>query len=136
MKNKIKSHYELLEFLTNCSDKEKYIACTTPVIISNIFALSHIMQSIRNDLGTPIIITSGFRDVEHNNRVGGVRNSQHLNGSACDFVCPGVSDYRKLSERIDDLVQYDQMIVYDNFIHLSYNREYNRNQIIHKTKFT
>lgn len=132
MKNKIQSHFELLEFFHHCTPKEKFNGYTTPEVIENIFALSHILQSIRNDLGTPIVITSGYRDEEHNIRVGGVRNSQHLKGSACDFVCPGVSNYRKLSERIDDLVQFDQMIVYDNFIHISYNREYNRNQIIYK----
>lgn len=132
MKNKIQSHFELLEFFVHCSPKEKFNGYTTPEVIENIFALSHILQSIRNDLGTPIVITSGYRGDEHNKLVGGVRTSQHLNGSACDFVCPGVSNYRKLSERIDDLVQFDQMIVYDNFIHISYNREYNRNQIIYK----
>lgn len=132
MKNKIQSHFELLEFFVHCTPQEKFNGYTTPEVIENIFALSHILQSIRNDLGTPVIISSGYRDEEHNIRVGGVRTSQHLNGSACDFVCPGVSNYRKLSERIEDLVQFDQMIVYDNFIHISYNREYNRNQIIYK----
>lgn len=36
----------------------------------------------------PIVITSGYRSVTHNRRVGGARNSNHLRGLAIDVACP------------------------------------------------
>lgn len=35
----------------------------------------------------PIIITSGLRSIEKNKKVGGVADSSHLNGLACDLDC-------------------------------------------------
>lgn len=36
------------------------------------------LQALRDNLGGPIVITSGHRSVAHNRKVGGVSNSQHL----------------------------------------------------------
>jgi uncharacterized protein YcbK (DUF882 family) len=51
----------------------------------NIIRLARALQLIRNEVGRPITITSGYRSPEHNRRVRGAANSQHLLGTAADF---------------------------------------------------
>lgn len=55
-------------------------------IMENIKRLAENMQTIRDWLGKPIIITSGLRLPAHNAKVGGSSTSQHLFGEAVDFV--------------------------------------------------
>lgn len=42
------------------------------------------LQALRDRLGKPIILTSAYRSPEHNKRVGGAKNSYHLQGVAFD----------------------------------------------------
>lgn len=50
------------------------------------------LEALRIDFGKPMIVTSGFRSREHNERIGGAPNSQHLFGNAVDFVVTSSSD--------------------------------------------
>ena len=43
------------------------------------------LQRLRNRLGVPLIVVSAYRSPEHNARVGGARNSQHMQGIAFDI---------------------------------------------------
>jgi len=47
------------------------------------------LQELRDTLGTPIIINSGYRCFKHNAAVGGAKHSLHLNGMAADCGFPG-----------------------------------------------
>lgn len=49
------------------------------------------LQELRDYLGYPIIITSGYRCKKHNAKVGGVSNSQHMQGIAADIVVDGLT---------------------------------------------
>lgn len=97
----------------------------------------NVMDKIRTEYGMPIYITSGYRTPEHNKKVGGVANSQHIYGEACDFTG---RDFKRLLRIIDEmdnegLLNYDQLIIYRKrqFIHVSYrNESINRNQLIIK----
>ena len=44
-------------------------------------------QIIRDELGVPVRVNSGYRCAEHNKRVGGSPKSQHMNGNAADLSC-------------------------------------------------
>lgn len=44
------------------------------------------LQRLRDFIGKPIRITSGYRGHEHNAAVGGVPDSAHIYGEAADFV--------------------------------------------------
>lgn len=47
---------------------------------------------MRQKCGKPLIINSGYRCVEHNASVGGVKNSYHVLGEAADVAAPpGIS---------------------------------------------
>ena len=97
----------------------------------------NVMDKIQSEYGMPIYITSGYRTPEHNKKVGGVANSQHIYGEACDFTGRDFRRLLRIIEEMDDkgLLNYDQLIIYRKrqFIHVSYmNRSINRNQKIIK----
>ena len=97
----------------------------------------NVMEKIRTEYGMPIYITSGYRTPEHNKKVGGVANSQHIYGEACDFTGRDFRRLLRIIEEMDDkgLLNYDQLIIYRKrqFIHVSYrNESINRNQKIIK----
>lgn len=86
------------------------------------------LQPIRNRLGRPIIITSGFRNSEVNRLVGGASNSQHLTGQAADFIVRGMTP-KQIIEAIQKMnIEYDQLInEHDQWTHISFNKGHNRN---------
>lgn len=51
--------------------------------------LVDLLDAIRERLGAPVYILSGYRCPEHNEAVGGVSNSQHVLGTAADITCDG-----------------------------------------------
>lgn len=117
---KLSPHFKLSEFT-----KSYYVTTTFPNIptASALICLTHlcinVLEPLRDKIGKPLIINSGFRIKEINDKVGGVRNSQHLLGQACDIR------YDKPQELIDIIVNcripFDQLIKYDNMVHVSYN---------------
>lgn len=44
------------------------------------------LNNARHTAGIPFKITSGYRSITHNKEVGGVQNSSHLCGKACDIA--------------------------------------------------
>ena len=44
-------------------------------------------QTIREELGVPVKVNSGYRCETHNARVGGVKGSFHTKGLAADLSC-------------------------------------------------
>ena len=60
------------------------IACKgTGKVLVNEDALDK-LQALRERLGKPLILTSAYRSPEHNRRVGGAKNSKHMEGIAFD----------------------------------------------------
>ena len=99
------------------------------------------LEPLREELGLPMVITSGFRTKTLNDLLAhSSKRSQHMQGQAADFyVAPGQSGLSRrellikafrliiTSEQID----YDQLILYPSFIHVSYvSRERNRRSIL------
>lgn len=113
-----------------------YATCN--YIKSNVWLLCNaLLDIIREAYGKPIYINSGYRTPEHNKRVGGVSNSQHLTGEACDFTGKDFKRLWRIINELDDkgIISYDQMIIYRKrrFIHISYkSSDENRNQKIIK----
>ena len=86
----------------------------------NVKALvSEVLDPVREKLGMPVVVNSGYRCEKHNKDVGGVRNSQHLRGEAADVSC---ADLSRLKALIIENGKFDQLITYPTFLHVSYKR--------------
>lgn len=97
--------------------------------------VDHVLDPIRERLGVPVRITSGYRCKALNELVGGKDSSQHLAGYAADFTIDGLTphDYKRLAYWCADHLEFDQMIVYPKrkFIHVSYvSPESNRHEVL------
>jgi zinc D-Ala-D-Ala carboxypeptidase len=95
----------------------------------------NVLQPLRDAISVPIGIDSGFRNYEVNHAIGGAKNSQHTEGKAADIV---TSEF-KPSEVIKKVKQLnlpvDQAILeFDEWVHLSYNKDGNRNQFLYAAK--
>ena len=89
------------------------------------------LQPIRNKLGKPMIITSGYRCEELNNKIGGVKNSQHTKGQAVDFKVKGMTVKEVINFIVDNGFEFDQLInEHDMWVHISYTKGKNRKQVL------
>lgn len=89
----------------------------------------HCLQPIRDKLGKPMIITSGYRNSQVNKLVGGASNSQHTKGQAVDFNVQGMPVSRVIEYIKTMDIEYDQLInEYNSWVHISYNKGHNRKQ--------
>lgn len=66
-------------------------------------ALVQLLQALRDKGGRPLVITSAYRTVAHNTKVGGVANSQHLYGRAADIRMDGIPP-QQLAEWAEELM--------------------------------
>ena len=121
--------------------KEKEFVCRCcgelpPLAQANVRALvANVLDPVREKLGKPIVVNSGYRCKEHNLEVGGVTNSQHLVGEAADIVPVHGSwlTVQDLANAIKENGKFDQLIAYPTFLHVSYKRSgVNRHQILKK----
>ena len=51
----------------------------------NVIELIDNLNVLRQELGSPLYVNSGYRSPEHNKNIGGSINSQHLTGKAADI---------------------------------------------------
>jgi zinc D-Ala-D-Ala carboxypeptidase len=69
----------------------------------------NILQPVRDHFG-PVTITSGFRSPTLCVKIGSSVNSQHTQGCAADFECPG-KDNAEVADWIYKNLDFDQMIL-------------------------
>lgn len=81
-------------------------------IIKNLVKVTEFLQVIRNELHLPIIVTSGYRSKEVNDKVGGVYSSYHCKGLAADIKCKDMD--KLLSVLHSHLMEIDQLGIYYN----------------------
>ena len=139
-------HFKLREFTESATAMKHGIDNRpTPEVVENLRRLcTHTLEPLREKLGLPIVITSGYRTKELNDIiVHASRKSQHMSGQAADFhVAQGpvqgsrvqgsrellIQAFRLIIE--DESIDFDQLIIYPTFIHVSYvSQERNRHQI-------
>ena len=82
-------------------------------------------------------VTSGYRCDKLNEKVGGVRGSQHTKGQAVDLalVIPGKTIKESIKELYNFVaitLPFDQLIIYPTFVHVSYKAVNRRMEIINK----
>lgn len=98
---KLTRNFALEEFA--CRDG----ACVPNDLVANVSRLAAQLQALRDHLGMPIVITSGYRTPEWN-AGRGVSRSRHLTAEAADFRVKGV-DVVDLARAVDELVAARRM---------------------------
>lgn len=101
----------------------------TDQVVENLRLLCvHVLQPLRDHLGYPLKVNSGYRCRSVNTHIGGARNSQHISGHAADIIDTYNGNGQLLRTIFHLGIPYDQVI--DEFglawIHISYNHNDNR----------
>ena len=90
------------------------------VVINLCWGCHKILQPLRDHIGMPTTITSGYRSSVVNKAVGGVSSSQHLDGCAADCVVPSAV-FAKAIDYITRYLPFDQLLIGKSFFHVSWN---------------
>lgn len=87
----------------------------------------NILDPLRESLGRPVIINSGFRNEAVNRLVGGSKSSQHRFGEAADIVVPGLTVTQVVNKIRDLKLPFDQVIdEFGSWVHVSYGPRHRR----------
>lgn len=81
------------------------------------------MQQVRDLLGVPVVVSSGYRSPALNAAVRGAPASQHVTGHACDFTAPAYGTPRAVCERLVAemaRLHFDQLIHEGGWVHISF----------------
>lgn len=89
--------------------------------------VAQILDPLRESVGRPVVVSSGFRSVLVNRAIGGASNSQHTLGQAADFIVPGMTT-QQVVDRIRALgLPFDQLIEeFGSWVHVSYGPRHRR----------
>ena len=106
-------------------------------VIENMKALClEVLQPLRDYVGAPIHINSGYRCKALNEALDGVKGSQHLTGQAADIHVENTEHLLKMMHFIMDETDFDQLIWEKNkagvqWLHVSHKRNgNNRHQVL------
>ena len=131
---KLSEHFSLGEFVRSSTAQRMSINNTPDAeVIENLRNLcTKVLEPLREHLGQPVVITSGFRSKRLNETVGGVKNSQHLRGEAADLMVEGEKQARDWIRWMMDFLEFDQLILEKKgkkvWVHVSLKR--NRQQVL------
>jgi len=86
---RLSPHFSLEE-LTHSDTAVRLGIDNTPTVevIDNLTYLAGELEHVRDILGTPMLISSGFRCYALNDHLGSKRTSSHTKGLAVDFISP------------------------------------------------
>lgn len=90
-------------------------------LVDNVVLLCENLQALRDHIGKPIRVISGYRSPKYNRRIGGARRSQHMTAKAADIKVTGMSP-SEVKEAIVELIKEGKMMkggigLYKTFTH-------------------
>lgn len=104
---KIGQHFKVKEFA--CKDGSQVVFIDDHLV--------SIMDILRNQVGKPVIITSGYRTPEWNKKSNGAKYSYHMRGMAADIRVNGISA-KELANKLNEIVPDEcGIIVYRSWVH-------------------
>ena len=104
--------------------------------------IDRVLDPIRNLYGKPIYVNSGYRCPTLNKVLKGANNSQHMEGKAADITGGSKEENKKIWDIVMFLyqegdIEFDQCLNEKpdkdgnpSWIHISYNEDNNRGQIL------
>lgn len=137
----IEKNFKISEVSNSNYAKEHKIDNTpSEEVLNNAELLAiHVLQPVRDEINTPISISSWYRSKALNSALKGSSTSQHMKGEAVDFTC---KDMAAAFEYIRKNLVFDQLIwekgndKQPKWIHVSYSRIRNRKQVLKYTNGT
>ena len=102
---KLSPHFTLAELTaSNKAAQLKIDNTPPPELLPRLILLAELLERIRTALGTPVIVTSGYRSPVLNRAVGGVTSSDHTQGHAADIVAPTYGTPAQVAAKLAPLV--------------------------------
>ena len=115
---KLSEHFQLSEF---CNwQKYPQNVPTIQQIANMAYGCRQLLEPAREAIGCPIIVNSGFRNADVNRRVGGVKNSQHLQGQAADIRPKDPQQFQRLVSFLKTCEFTDQLLTGPGWLHISW----------------
>lgn len=96
------------EFRCNCCEELPCGGMSTKLL--------DLLDSLREDVGKSVFVSSGYRCESHNTSVGGVSNSYHVRGMAADIFVVGLLPVEVARRAI--ACGFTGIGIYDTFVHV------------------
>ena len=141
MATNITMHFTIEELCASQTAKARGIQNKpgTAEIICLVYLTAYVLEPLREAMGEPISISSGYRCERLNRAVGGVANSQHMKGQAADLCIDGdLEKGKRWFNWIKTHLNFDQLIwehdrsgtywIHVSYVPAAYGR--NRRQVI------
>lgn len=124
----LSEHFTLEELTFSQTAVRKGIDNTPSLeVVAHLTRLADSLEKVRQLLGGPVRITSGYRSTVLNAAVGGSKKSAHMAGYAADFVCPSFGYPLKIVKAIAASdIQFDQCIQEGTWVHISFDPDARR----------
>jgi len=95
----------------------------TPEVTKNLEKLCETLEKIRELVGMPITISSGYRSPELNKVIGGAKDSAHTKGLAADITTKSLTPKAlALLIKTSDM-KYDQLIYEGTWVHIAIDKD-------------
>jgi uncharacterized protein YcbK (DUF882 family) len=112
---KLTNNFTLQEFNSKCGRD------IPNNVLPNIIQLAKNLQVLRDAVGKSISITSGYRSPQHNKKIGGAKDSQHVKGMAVDIKVAGMTP-KEVALIIEGLIESGKMKqggigIYPSWVH-------------------
>ena len=112
---KLTNNFTLQEFNSKCGRD------IPNNVLPNIIQLAKNLQVLRDAVGKSITITSGYRSPQHNKKIGGAKDSQHVKGMAADIKVAGMTP-KEVALVIEGLIESGKMKqggigIYPSWVH-------------------
>ena len=95
------------------------------------------LDKVRELLGKPVNVSSGYRCLQVNRRIGSKDTSQHLKGEAVDFKCELFGSPKKVFDKIRESdIHFDQLILeFNSWVHISFVKDGGRRECLIYDRF-
>lgn len=109
---------------------------TSEVITALTLLCINVLQPLRDKIGKPIRVSSGYRSRALNRAIkGAAQNSQHQKGEAADISVDGMSTDDLFQYILKSGIVYDQVIQeFDRWVHISFSATANRSRAYYAKK--
>ena len=97
---KLSKYFDLRELIfSKIAEDHGIDNAPTPEILEKLKYTAGQLDKVRELLGKPVNVSSGYRCLQVNRRLGSKDSSQHLKGEAVDFKCELFGSPKKVLDR-------------------------------------